>query len=150
MKKFEFNLDKLLSYKGQLLDSELMTLGVLNNQLSEAQRRLFALLTEQEKCRAEFERKVQEQSTTAAICRTYSHYTEHLRNQIKAAQITVENITAQVNRQIEAVKKIKLETKSLETIKTSRYDEYKKEDRKAAELQLEEFVSTEKILRKSV
>lgn len=150
MKKFEFQLDKLLSYKGQVLDSELMTLGVLNNQLSEAQSRLFKLQTEQEQCRAEFERKVQEQSTTAATCRMYSHYTEYLRNQIKTAQITVENITVQVNRQIELVKKAKLETKSLETIKTSRYDEYKKEDLKAAERQLEEFVSTKKIMRQSV
>lgn len=150
MKKFEFTLEKLLSYKGQVLDSELMTLGVLNSQLSEAQRRLFMLLTEQEQCRAEFELKVREQTTTAATCQMYSDYTEHLRSQIKTAQITVESITAQVNRQIEVVKKLKLETKSLETIRTSRYDEYKKEDLKAAERQLEEFVSTEKIMRKTV
>jgi len=150
MKKFEFKLEKLLSYKSQLLENELMTLGMLNNQLSEAQRRLFALRSEQDQCRAEFERKVKEQAVTPAVCRTYSHYTEHLRNQIKAAQFTVENITAQVNRQIEVVKKLKLETKSLEMLKSSRYDEYQKQDRKAAELQLEEFVSTEKIMRKSV
>jgi flagellar export protein FliJ len=150
MKKFEFQLDKLLSYKGQMLDSEMMTLAVLNNQLSEAQRRLLAFQTEQENCRTEFERMVRERATTAANCRMYSHYTEHLRNQIKSAQATVESVTAQVNRQIEQVKKLKLETKSLETIKTSRYDEYKKEDLKATERQLEEFVSTEKIMRKSV
>jgi flagellar biosynthesis chaperone FliJ len=48
------------------------------------------------------------------------------------------------------IKKLKLETKSLETLKTSRYDEYKKEDQKAEEHQLEEFVSTAKIMRRSV
>ncbi|HWQ78043.1 MAG TPA: flagellar FliJ family protein [Anaerovoracaceae bacterium] len=150
MKKFEFQLEKLLSYKGQVLNGELMTLGVLNNQLSEAQHRLFTLQTDQEQCRAEFERKVQERCTTAATCRMYSHYTEYLRNQIKTAQITIESITTQVNKQIDVVKKVKLETRSLETIRTSRYDEYKKEDLKDTERQLEEFVSTEKIMRKSV
>jgi hypothetical protein len=34
-------------------------------------------------------------------------------------------------------------------MKNSRYDEYKKEDLKAAELQMEEFVSTVKIIGKT-
>ena len=34
MKKFQFHLEKLLSYKGQLLDSEMMNLAVLNGMLA--------------------------------------------------------------------------------------------------------------------
>lgn len=149
MKKFEFQLERLLSYKGQMLDSELMTLAVLNNQLSEAQHRLLALQMEQEQCRAEFEEKMLEQ-TTPATCRMYIYYTEHLKEQILNMQKTIDGITAQIDKQIETIKKLKLETKSLETLKTSRYDEYKKEDLKAAELQMDEFVSTSKIMRKTV
>lgn len=149
MKKFEFQLEKLLSYKGQILDSELMTLGVLNTQLSDAQQKLQELQAEQEQCRVEFEARMQEKTTPAA-CRTYSLYTGHLREQVRNMQITIESITAQRNKQIELIKKLKLETKSLETLKTSRYDEYKKEGMKAAERQLEEFVSSAKIISKSV
>lgn len=149
MKKFEFQLERLLSYKGQMLDSELMTLAVLNNQLSEAQHRLLALQREQEQCRTEFEEKMLEQ-TTPATCRMYIYYTEHLKEQILNMKKTIDGITAQIDRQIEMIKKLKLETKSLETLKTSRYDEYKKEDLKAAELQMDEFVSTSKIMRKTV
>jgi len=149
MKKFEFQLEKLLSYKGQMLDSELMTLAVLNNQLSDAQHKLFALQESQEQCRAEFENKMLEK-TTPATCRMYIFYTEHLKEQILNMERTIESISAQIDKQIELIKKLKLETKSLETLKTSRYDEYKKEDLKAAELQLEEFVSTAKILKRSV
>lgn len=149
MKKFEFQLEKLLSYKGQLLDSELMTLAVLNNQMSDAQHKLFALQGSQEQYRVEFETKMLEK-TTPATCRMYTFYKEHLKEQILNVERTIDSISAQIDKQIDLIKKLKLETKSLETLKTSRYDEYKKEDMKAAELQLDEFVSTAKILRKSV
>ncbi len=149
MKKFEFQLEKLLSYKGQMLDSEMMTLAVLNSQLSEAQHRLSVLWTEQEQCRMEFESRMLEK-TTPATCQMYTSYKDHLKEQILITQRTIESITAQIDKQIEHIKKLKLETKSLETLKTARYDEYKKEDLKAAEQQLEEFVSTAKILKKTV
>ncbi len=149
MKKFEFHLEKLLSYKGQMLDSEMMTLAVLNSQLSEAQRRLSELLSDQEQCLSEFGSRILEK-TTPATCQMYALYKEYLMEQIRLVQRKIEEINAQIDKQVEVIKKLKLETKSLETIKTARYDEYKKEDLKAAELQLEEFVSTAKILRKTV
>lgn len=149
MKKFEFQLEKLLSYKGQMLDSELMTLAVLNNQLSEAQHRLLTLKTELEKCGLEYESRILG-STTPATCRMYLQYAEHLKEQIQLMMRTVESITAQIDKQVEIIKKLKLETKSLETMKTSKHDEYQREDRKAAEQQLEEFVSTAQMMKKIV
>lgn len=149
MKKFEFELEKLLSYKGQMLDSELMTLAVLNNQMSDAQHKMFSLQAEQEQCRAEFEIKMKEK-TSPAVCRMYIYYSEHIKDQINNTQRIIDSIAAQIDKQIELIKKLKVEAKSLETLKTSRYDAYKKEDLKAAELQLEEFVSTAKIIRKTV
>ena len=149
MKKFEFHLEKLLSYKGQMLDSELMTLAVLNNQLSEEQHELLLLKIELEQCKTELENKILEK-TTPAHCQMYRHYTEHLKEQIQYKEKVIESITVQIDKQIELIKKLKLETKSLETLKTSRLDEYKKEDMKASEKQLEEFVSTAKIMGKSI
>jgi len=148
MKKFEFHLEKLLSYKGQMLDSELMTLAVLNSQLSEAQHRLLMIQNEQEQCRLEFETKMMV-NTTPAACQMYIYYKEHLKEQIISAEKTIETISLQLDRQIELIKKLKLETKSLETIKTARFDEYKKEGIKASEQQIEEFVSSSNIIRKT-
>lgn len=148
MKKFEFHLEKLLSYKGQMLDSELMTLAVLNSQLSEAQHRLLMIQNEQEQCRLEFETKMMV-NTTPAACQMYTYYKEHLKEQIISAEKTIETISLQLDRQIELIKKLKLETKSLETIKTARFDEYKKEGIKASEQQIEEFVSSSNIIRKT-
>lgn len=149
MKKFEFHLEKLLSYKGQVLDSEMMTLAVLNNQLSEAQNKLSLLQMEQAQCQADYESKMQEK-TTPATCRMYIYYGEHLKEQILLAKRLVENVSHQIDKQIETIKKLKQETKSLETLKSTRFDEYNKEGAKAEELQLEEFVTTAGILRKSI
>lgn len=145
MKKFQFHLEKLLSYKGQMLDSEMMTLAVLNKQLRNAQQTLLALRIEREKCKTDFETKVMGKTTPAA-CQVYIRYTEYLKEQIKQSEKDVKDISVQVDNQIEIIKNLKIETKSLETLKTSRLDDYKKEDIKKAELQLEEFVSTAKII----
>lgn len=149
MKKFEFQLEKLLSYKGQMLDSEMMTLAVLNNQLSDAQKKLLSLQMEREQCNSDFEAKMLGK-TTPATCQMYTFYKDHLKDQILNTERIIASITAQLDRQIEVIKKLKLETKSLETLKDSRYDEYKKEDLKAAEKQLEEFISTVKIIGKTI
>ena len=148
MKKFEFHLEKLLSYKGQMLDSELMTLAVLNSQLSEAQHRLLMIHNEQEQCRVEFESNMMVKTTPAA-CQMYTYYKEHLKTQIRETEKTIASINLQVDKQIDLIKKLKLEAKSLETLKTSRFDEYKKGDLKATEHQIEEFVSTLSIMKKA-
>ncbi len=145
MKKFTFHLEKLLSYKAQILDSEQMTLAVLNSQLSEEQKRLLMLKMELEQCNTDYENKMLEKITPAA-CQMYNHYKEHLKQQILEKEKIIESISTQIEKQIELIKSLKLETKSLETLKTSRYEEYKKEDQKVAEQQLEEFVSTAKII----
>lgn len=149
MKKFQFHLEKLLSYKGQVLDSEMMTLAVLNNQLAEAQGKVFSLKKEQKQCQMEYEEKMLE-TMTPATCQMYIHYREHLKEQIQNARRQVEVISQQVDKQVEVIKKLKMETKSLETLKSTKLEEYNKEGAKAEELQLEEFVTTAGILRKTV
>jgi len=55
-----------------------------------------------------------------------------------------------VEEQIEIIKKIMIETKSLDTLKTSKLDDYNKESIKISELQLEEFVSAAKLINSSI
>jgi hypothetical protein len=45
------------------------------------------------------------------------------------------------------VKNLKLETRSLEIVKENRYDEYKKEMAKENEKEMEEFITTSKIMK---
>ncbi|MBR0597532.1 flagellar FliJ family protein [Sinanaerobacter chloroacetimidivorans] len=148
MKKFQFHLEKLLSYKGQMLDSEMMTLAVLNEEMKVSQEKLLALQADLDCCCRELEDKML-QKTTPAACQLHVRYKEHLKLQIKQMEKEIAKLSLRIDNQIDTIKNLKLETKSLETIKSSRYDEYKKEDLKAAELQVEEFVSTAKMMIRS-
>ena len=145
MKKFKFRMEKLLSYKGQLLDSEMMNLAVLNSLLEDAEERLEGLLMDLEKSREEFQNKVSEHSTPADW-RMHAAYERHMNEQIKQCEEEIERLIDQIEKQIERVKDLKIETKTLETIKESRYMEYVKEDLKMSEQFMDEFVSTKRVM----
>lgn len=148
MRKFQFHMEKLLSYKGQVLDSEMMNLAVLNNMLENVQKRLAALENEAEKCRNEYQNEIENQLTPAG-CRTYASYDKYIRDQKNICTAEAEGIKRQIESQIERVKNLKVETRSLETIKESRLDEYKKENLKKAELFIDEFVARSRIVNKA-
>ena len=141
MKNFEFHLEKILAYKGQNLDSELMNLGVLYNSLRQAEGKLDSLYADQEACRARYDAAIQKNATVAA-CTISLNYTDYLTLQIKECAKEVNRIRNQVSEQIDLVKSLKVETESLETIKESRYAAYKYEASKSAERQIEEYVAS--------
>lgn len=145
MKKFEFHLEKLLSYKDQRLNSEMMTLGVLQNELAQAKE----VLSQLENQLTQYKRKLQEEMSekvNPATCQVCVNYIAYLKEQIKQCRKEVDLITEKVNRQIDIVKGLKLDSRSLETMKDSRFEEYKKEEQKKSEAQLEEFFSTLKVM----
>lgn len=142
--KFQFKLEKLLSYKLQILDSEMMNLSVLRKELEENEKILQRLKDNQEQCQREFENKILGK-TKPAVLQMYTPYIEDLKQKTKETDQLIEHISNKMLDQIEIIKTVKLETKSLETLKNSRLDEYKKQDLKKVEEQIEEFVITAKI-----
>ncbi|MDD2294322.1 MAG: flagellar FliJ family protein [Eubacteriales bacterium] len=139
MRDFEFHLEKILAYKDQNLDSELMNLGALYNSLRQAEEKLSDLHAEQDACRTRYDAAIQENATVAA-CTVCLNYTDYLTLQIKECRKEVNQIRDRVSEQIDLVKSLKVETKSLETIKESRYEAYKHETSKREERQIEEYV----------
>ena len=144
MMKFQFKLEKLLSYKLQILDSEMMNLSVLRKELEENEKILQRLKESQELCQKEFENIILGK-TKPAMLQIYTPYIEDIKEKIKEMDRLIEHIAKKMLDQIETIKTVKLETKSLETLKNSRFDEYKKQDLKKVEQQIEEFVITAKI-----
>ena len=69
-----------------------------------------------------------------------------MNEQIKQCEEEIERLIDQIEKQIERVKDLKIETKTLETIKESRYMEYVKEDLKRSEQFMDEFVSTKRVM----
>ena len=149
MKKFEFNLEKLLSYKDQKLGTEMLALGVLYNQLHKEEKILESLFAQKLQSRERYDTAVKEK-TTPATCKLYFDYIDYLGVRIKESEKRIKTIEGQIDKQIDRVKDLKVETKSLETIKESRFDEYKQEQTKKEELRIDEFVSTTKVMSKNL
>jgi flagellar export protein FliJ len=148
MKKFQFHLEKLLSYKDQMLDSEMMNLAVLNGLLASAQEKLSALENERDRYNDELSGKVKGHVSPATF-RLYASYESHIKEEMKLCQREIAEISAQIEKQIEIIKELKKETRSLETLKEAKYTEYKKEDIKRSELFMDEFISRSRIIEKA-
>ncbi len=144
MMKFTFKLEKLLSYKLQILDNEMMNLSVLRKELEESEKILMELKKKQDYCQRDFEEKILGKTKPATL-QSYTPYIEDLKLKIKETGLLIDNLLLRMDEQIDIIKTVKLETKSLETLKDSRFDEYKKLDLKKIEQQIEEFVITAKI-----
>ena len=147
MKKFNFNLDKLLNYKDQNLENEMMILGELNNKLDQCEKNLLAAKNRLIQKKKEYEDALSG-SISPMACQVHLHYIDAVKEEIKRFEKEVEQARVRVEKQIEVVKNLKLETRSLEIMKEKRYDEYMTEVNKETEKELEDFVSTAKEMRK--
>ena len=149
MKKFEFELEKLLSYKTQILDNELMVLADLNSQSLKAQQRLQLLENNREKYGLELNHKMKE-TITPEECSIYGNYRVYLKQQKELIESELEQLAKLIEDKLIEIKKLKLETKSLETLKESRVDDYNKMNLKNSEHQMDEFVSTVSAINKDL
>ena len=74
MKKFQFHLGKLLSYKDQNLENEMMILGGLTRQLSEEMDKQLDLEDQQEKCQKNYEQDMANFHYADGMSGVYSLY----------------------------------------------------------------------------
>ena len=146
MKKFQFQLGKLLSYKDQNLENEMMIMGGLTRQLSEEMDKMLDLEDQRDKCQANYENDMAA-SITPTACQVYIHYMSFLKEQIAIVEKRIDEITEKIDLQIEVVKNLKLETRSLEIVKENQFDEYKKEMLKESEKEIEEFISNSNLVK---
>ncbi|MDR0424050.1 MAG: flagellar export protein FliJ [Clostridiales Family XIII bacterium] len=147
MKKFKFKLDKLLGYKDQLLENEMLTLAALNEEMGKANAEIKRLRAERERLAADMRGKADsKEGAKPADYQIFSRYDNSLKEEIRGLKAVVASLAVQIEKQIEAIKKLKLETKSLEIMKESKLAGYRKEAMKADELMIDEYVSTVKVM----
>ncbi|MCR5481972.1 MAG: flagellar FliJ family protein [Clostridia bacterium] len=147
MKKFEFQMEKLLKYKNQVLGSQMMVLADLNAQLAEEQSEKKALEDHMDLERKEFEKKTKG-ATLPHVWQIHAAFVEHTKEKIALKEQEILYIQKSIDEQREVIKNTKIETRSLEIIREARYDEYRKEEEKKAEQEIEEFVSAADALKK--
>ncbi len=145
MKKFKFGLEKLLSYKNQILESEMQKLSLILAQISEKEKEIADLKARLKHAGDELEAKYKE-SVRPDECMRYQNFIDRLRDEIKIAESELEALERTREAQIDVIAEAKKESRSLEILKENQYNDYMEEQRKATEREIEEFISAQDAL----
>jgi flagellar export protein FliJ len=149
MKKFQFKLDKLLDYKNQLLENEILALATLNAELAAVNGRIDGMTAEMHRCGDELQEMQLGGGVTPAACQMYFRYGDFLKKEIAQAKRLAALLERKIEKQIDVIKDLRLETKSIELLRESRLSAYRKEEVKENERSIEEYVNTARLMHAS-
>lgn len=148
MKKFKFTLGRMLDYKDQLLDEEKNKLALLRQKKQEIDDHIESLLRELDKISVTM-RQEQERGITAFQLLSYESQRTNIRRQIEQLKKEQALAKLEVKRQVQAVVQATQEVSKLDKLQDKQLEEYKKMVMKAEELEIEEFVSSRRIVTQS-
>ena len=106
MKKFKFGLEKLLSYKNQILESEMQKLSLILAQISEKEKEIADLKARLKHAGDELEAKYKE-SVRPDECMRYQNFIDRLRDEIKIAESELEALERTREAQIDVIAEAK-------------------------------------------
>ena len=148
MKKFKFTLGRMLDYKDQLLDEEKNKLALLRKKKQEIDDHIESLLRELDKISVTM-RQEQERGITAFQLLSYESQRTNIRRQIEQLKKEQELAKLEVKRQVQVVVQATQEVSKLDKLQDKQLEEYRKMVMKAEELEIEEFVSSRRIVTQS-
>lgn len=123
MKQFRFSLERMRSYKNQLLDREKSTLKLLQQRKDEVEYRLARIKQFKETKNQELIEK-QIKGITAQEMDIYRLYIENARLQIKQLEIDHRIAEVEVERQMKVVVKASQEVSGLDKLEERQLQEY--------------------------
>ena len=145
MKKFQFSLQKLLDYKGQVFDAERGVLAGMHARLNELHEELEQMRAELRRSGDELTRKYAEGITSLEITR-HKTYLSAIGDDIVLKQREIELQRQAIDRQTDKVREAKLEISTMEKLKEKKLEEYTYLENKLQEQFIEEYVSTQKAM----
>lgn len=148
MKKFKFTLGRMLDYKDQLLDEEKNKLALLRKKKQEIDDHIESLLREPDKISVTM-RQEQERGITAFQLLSYESQRTNIRRQIEQLKKEQALAKLEVKRQVQVVVQATQEVSKLDKLQDKQLEEYRKMVMKAEELEIEEFVSSRRIVTQS-
>jgi flagellar FliJ protein len=143
MKRFAFSLQRLLDYRGQVLEAERATLAEMNAVMRRFVQELADLKAEWARRTVELTELAQ-RGTVSHELQRHSNYLRVLDEEIFNKQVQIEMQQKVIDRQEERVRETKMEIQTIEKLKENKLEEYNYLDRKEQELFIEEFVSNTK------
>ena len=141
MKKFQFSLDKVLDYKGQILDSLRNEHAILIQQVRQAEERLRQAEERYVQFNREF-REAEAEGITIAEALRYEGGLRYLEGEIQREARLLRQAQEEAERKRQQVVEARQETASLEKLKEKKHLAYQKGVQKSEELFIDELVST--------
>jgi len=145
MKKFKFSLETVLDYKNQVLSSLQNEHGTILAQLHRQEEVLQNLQNQYYEADDEFtQRKMEGMSIIDAL--SYEQYLRAMERQLYNEAKILEEIKQAEEAKRNQVIAAKQDTSSIEKLKEKKLEAYRKEVQKIEEANLEDFISTARIM----
>ena len=145
MKKFQFPLETVLSYKQQVLESLQGEHAVILAEVRAQEEKLDALWQEYRDYNQEYQERAQEGlMITEALA--YQSGLRAAEQHIQRETLALERLRAKEEKKRAEVVEAKKETSSIEKLKEKKMDAYQKAVAKSEEAFIEEFVSTMRVV----
>ncbi|MCL2637706.1 MAG: flagellar FliJ family protein [Oscillospiraceae bacterium] len=140
MKKFEFSLAKLKTYKERMLEAEKNNLGILRRELVVLQEQLQDIFRHIEEKNAELAEKMLTGITPVDIA-VRKRFITSRKQDASLKQIEIVRKEDEIARQLELVLELQKEVASLEKLEENQLEEYRALELKETELFIDEFMT---------
>lgn len=140
MKKFTFQLETVMDYKNQKLESKRNEHGQAIAKVNEQKEKIAEIIQKYSGVNREFnERKCR--GITIVEAMEYSVFLQKLDSQLKKEEGVLTELKKTEEKKRSEVVSVKIETSTLEKLKEKKFDQYRKDVQKSEELFIEEFIT---------
>ncbi len=140
MKKFEFSLDRVLSYREQVVNNLLIQHAQIL-ELIRAQEELLRVLEHEEReCGAKLEDE-KRNGCTICVVQVYEGYIKSQNMKMRIVRRKISELEREAEAKMSEIVEANKDKKSIDILKDKRREEYDKDVRRAEEKFIEEFVS---------
>ncbi|MGE4213302.1 MAG: flagellar export protein FliJ [Anaerotignaceae bacterium] len=140
MKKFTFQLETVMDYKNQKLESKRNEHGQAIAKVNKQKEKMAEIIKKYSDVNKEFNEKKQ-YGITIVEAMEYSVFLQKLDSQLKQEEVILGELKKIEEKKRSGVVAVKIETSTLEKLKEKKYEQYKKDVQKSEELFIEEFIT---------
>lgn len=140
MKKFAFQLETVMNYKNQRLESKRNEHGQAIAKVNKQKEKIAEIVRKYNEFNIEFNEK-KRQGISIVQAMEYSSFLQKLDVQLKQEETILAEMKKQEEKKRLEMVEVKIETSTLEKLKEKKFNQYKKDVQKSEELFIEEFIT---------
>ena len=145
MRKFQFSLETVLEYKQQVLESLQAEHAAILARIRRQEERIERMEADYRALSSEFNQRKAEGITVLEAMK-YEQYLRSSERQLEEAYEHLRSLYQQEEKKRNEVVEAKKETSSIEKLKEKKLESYNKAVQKSEEAQIEEFVTTKRVM----